>query len=164
MSTQTSEYWKLFRAKNCNLKLRADAKDDVIEEIVVHLEKNQLLQADLGGGARKALLDRERLASTGMGMNVAIPHVKLEGLDEVVVSVSLHPEGVEWEATDGEPVKILFTVLRPARASDAFDPERHLDMMRWLSGLCRKADFRRFALAASNRKEICDLLKEMSDV
>jgi mannitol/fructose-specific phosphotransferase system IIA component (Ntr-type) len=162
MSTKTSDYWKLFRPKSCNLKLKGTTKEEVLEEIVEHLEKNGSLPSELREAGHKALLDRERMASTGVGMNVAIPHVKLEGLDEVVVSLCLHLDGVEWSALDGEPVRILFTVLRPAKATAGYDPERHLDMMRWLSRLCREADFRRFALSVSNRTELCDLLKEKS--
>jgi mannitol/fructose-specific phosphotransferase system IIA component (Ntr-type) len=110
----------------------------------------------------KTLLEREELASTGVGQNVAIPHVKLEGLDEAVASLSVHNEGVEWAAVDGEPVQVLFTVLRPEHAGESHDPDRHLEMMRWVASLSRNGDFRNFAIQARTRTELVDLLKEMS--
>ena len=91
------------------------------------------------------------VASTGVGMNVAIPHVKLPGLEEPVFSLCLAPDGIEWSSVDGEPAKIIFAVLRPERASETFDPERHLEMMRWIAALGRDSDFRNFARAASTR-------------
>lgn len=163
MTTQTTDYWKLFKAGHCNLRLKAADKDSVLAELVETMVKAKAIDASLQEDVVKALVEREKLASTGVGMNVAIPHVQIEGIDQVVVNVSLHPDGVEWAALDGAPVHILFTVLRPAQASEQYDPERHLDMMRWLSRLCRHADFRRFAMAVNNRTELVDLLKEMSN-
>ena len=110
----------------------------------------------------EALREREGLASTGIGQNVAIPHVKVAGIDQAVLSLCAHKEGVEWAAVDGEPVHVFFLVLRPEEAGDLHDPERHLEMMRWIADLARNRDFRRFATQARTRKELVDLLKEMS--
>ena len=114
--------------------------------------------------ARGALKAREELASTGVGMNVAIPHVKLEGLEEAIFSLSVAPDGLEWQAVDGAPVQIVFVVLRPDVETEEYDPERHLEMMRWIARLARNEDFRRFAIGSKNRTELVDLLKEMSAV
>ena len=120
--------------------------------------------SNIADAANKALMERESLASTGLGRNVAIPHVKLKGLDRVVCSVSIHKEGLEWAAIDGEPVNIYFTVMRPERGGDQHDPERHLEMMTWIAKLAREPDFRRFAGRAKTKPELVDLLKEMSAV
>ena len=162
MQTQAKDYWKLFKPSACSLKLKASTQEDVFEEMVSILIKAKALGPDLREPAVKALLERELLASTGVGMNVAIPHVKLAGIDEPVFSLCLSQEGLDWRAVDGEPARIFFTVLRPERAGAKFDPDRHLDMMRWISQLVREADFRRFALAVENRTALVDLLKEMS--
>ena len=82
----------------------------------------------------------------------------------MVCTLSVHMEGVVWRAIDGEAVGIFFTVLRPERAGEEHDPEAHLEMMSWVARLSREADFRRFALASTTKKELVDLLKEMSAV
>lgn len=110
------------------------------------------------------LLQREKLGSTGVGAGVAIPHVKLRGIERVACSLAVHPGGLPWQAIDGAPVHILFAVLRPDKAGVEHDPERHLEMMRWVSRLARDADFRRFALRVKTKTELVDLLKEMSAV
>jgi mannitol/fructose-specific phosphotransferase system IIA component (Ntr-type) len=134
----------------------------VFAELVDNFVKAQSLAGGLKDPALRALVERERLASTGVGQRVAIPHVKLAGLEEPIFSLSLHARGIEWASLDGEPVTILFTVLRPERAGARYNPERHLEMMRWISQLGRDADFRRFATAATTKKELVDLLREMS--
>ncbi len=162
MQTQAKDYWKLFKPSACSLRLQGSTHAEVFQELARNMIRAKLLPDELREPAVQAFLGREVVASTGVGNHVAIPHVKLPGLTHVVVSLSLHPAGVSWKSLDGEPVRIFFAVLRPDRANDRFDPERHLDMMRWIAQLGRKADFRRFALAVSNRTELVDLLKEMS--
>jgi PTS system nitrogen regulatory IIA component len=162
MQTEAKEYWKLFKPAACSLKLSGASKEAVFEELVENLVKAKCLDGGLRAAAVRALVQREELASTGMGQNVAIPHVKLAGLEEPVFSLSLHKEGIEWASLDGAPVTIFFAVLRPEQAGARYQPERHLEMMRWISQLGRDADFRRFALALSTKKELVDLLKEMS--
>ena len=162
MQTEAKEYWKLFKPAACSLDLAGTSKEEVFGELVENFVKAKCMEAALAPAARKALVEREALASTGVGQHVAIPHVKLVGLEEPVFSLSLHPAGIEWASLDGQPVMILFTVLRPERAGPRYNPERHLDMMRWISQLGRDADFRRFALGVTTKKALVDLLREMS--
>lgn len=162
MQTEARDYWKLFKPSACSLRLGGETKEEVFAELVDNFVKAKLLGDGLASQARRALLERESLASTGVGQHVAIPHVKLAGLGEAIFSLSIHPGGIEWSALDGESVTILFTVLRPERKSERYDPERHLDMMRWISNLSRDADFRRFAVGVTTKKGLVDLLREMS--
>ena len=164
MRTENNEFWKLFRPAACSIGLKGADQEEVFADLVGNLVKAKLLEAALVDRAVQALLDRERLASTGVGRNVAIPHVMLKGIEQAVVSLSVHREGVPWKALDGEPAHLFFTVLRPEQAGDQHDPDRHLEMMRWISSLGRDDDFRRFAMNVPNRTELVALLKEMSAV
>lgn len=157
-------YWKSFKPKSCNTNLKAVDKAGTLDELVENMVKAGVLDESLADTAREALSKREELASTGVGMGVAIPHVKIPGLEKVVCTLSVHREGLEWAAIDGDPVHVFFTVLRPERAGDDHDPERHLEMMTWIARLAREEDFRRFARAAKTKTELVDLLKEMSAV
>jgi len=162
MQTEARDYWKLFKPAACSLRLEGGTKEAVFAELVDNFVKAKILENGLATPARRALLEREALASTGVGQHVAIPHVKLVGLEEAIFSLSIHPRGIEWSALDGQSVTILFTVLRPEKKSERYDPERHLDMMRWVSNLSRDADFRRFAVGVTTKKALLDLLREMS--
>ena len=157
-------FWKQFKPKCCSVNLKAGDKPSALEALVDNLVKAKALPTELREEALAALTEREELGSTGVGMGVAIPHVKLKGIDRVVCSVSIHKEGIEWAAIDGEPVNIFFTVLRPERGGEQHDPERHLEMMTWIAKLAREPDFRRFAGRAKTKTELVDLLKEMSAV
>lgn len=157
-------WWKQFKPKACAVKLKAGDQPGVLTEIVDNMVKAGVLDDSLKEDALKALLEREELASTGIGMAVAIPHVKLAGITKAVCTLSVHQEGLEWAAIDGEPVRMFFTVLRPTEASEHHDPDRHLDMMRWITKLAREPDFRSFATRTKTKTELVGLLKEMSAV
>ena len=81
----------------------------------------------------RKLLEREQLGSTGIGGGVAIPHCKLEGLSKGVVAVGIVPEGVDFGAVDGLPVRLFFLVASPAQS-----PAEHLQILatisRWIKG------------------------------
>ena len=157
-------FWKEFKSKSCSSRIKASVKEDVLEEVVDLLVKGGDVDASMRDEVLNALLAREQLASTGVGMNVAIPHVKIKGLEKVVCSLCVTKEDVDWNAVDGNPVHILFTVLRPERATNEHDPEEHIKRMSWIARLGREADFRRFVRSAKTKAEMLSLLKEMSAV
>ncbi|MCY3000498.1 MAG: PTS sugar transporter subunit IIA [Planctomycetota bacterium] len=157
-------FWKQFRAKACSVSLAGATKDDVLRELVTNLVEGGSLAGALSDKAFVALVEREKMATTGVGQNVAIPHVRVPGLTQTAAALSLHRAGLPWGSVDDEPVHLVFTVLRPERAGEHHDPEQHLEMMRWIARLSRSSDFRSFALQARTRTELVDLLKEMSSV
>lgn len=157
-------FWKQFKPKSCSLDVCGGTKAAVLSEVVGALVDSDSLPATLRAAASAALLEREQSGSTGVGMNVAIPHIKLKGLDRAVFSLAVHHSGVEWAAVDGAPVQIVFTVLRPEKPASEHDLEKHLEIMRWIAGLSRDADFRRFALRVETKAELFELLKEKSAV
>ena len=61
----------------------------------------------------EALLQRERLGSTGIGDGIAIPHGKLPELDRLFGLVARLEKPIDFEALDGQPVDILFLLLAP---------------------------------------------------
>ncbi len=63
-----------------------------------------------------ALLQRERLGSTGIGNGIAIPHGKFEGLDRLVGVFARLDRPIDFEALDGHPVDLVFVLLAPEGA------------------------------------------------
>ena len=62
----------------------------------------------------RRLVEREELGSTAIGGGVAIPHCKMDNLEDVVVAVGLSRDGVEFESEDGSPVRLFFLVVSPS--------------------------------------------------
>lgn len=83
------------------------------------------------------LVERERLASTGIGSAVAIPHGRYDGIDELRAAVAICPGGVDFEAVDRLPVKILVGILGPKSM-----PQKHLAALAGVSRVLRNEETR----------------------
>ena len=59
----------------------------------------------------KGLAEREKVGTTGFGRGIAIPHCRLEGTEEFVVGVVSVPDGVDFDAIDGEQVRLLVFIV-----------------------------------------------------
>lgn len=105
----------------------------------------------------KRLADREAIGSTGLGNTVAVPHVKGDEVTRPTLVLARSKKGLEWQAIDGRLVHVVFLLVSPAS-----EPENHLQCLRWIAGLARSADFRRFLLDAKDADAMRDLLREMS--
>jgi PTS system nitrogen regulatory IIA component len=80
----------------------------------------------------EVLLERERLASTGVGSGVAIPHGRCDDFDELRAAVAVYPAGVEFEAVDGLPVRIIVGIIGPRSM-----PQKHLAALAGVSRVLR---------------------------
>jgi PTS system nitrogen regulatory IIA component len=75
------------------------------------------------------LLGREKLGSTALGRGVALPHTRLDWLQEPLAILARLTRPVDFDARDDEPVDLVFLVLWPESASEGFLPA--------LSDICR---------------------------
>jgi mannitol/fructose-specific phosphotransferase system IIA component (Ntr-type) len=104
---------------------------------------------------RRRLEEREALGSTAIGRGIAIPHCKLETLAHAVVAVGLSVHGIDFQAGDGQPVRIFFVVASPARS-----PAEHLQCLALISKWARVDHHLERLLAAGNADSILALLRE----
>lgn len=93
--------------------LRANSKKQVLQELSAQAAKLTGLDERT---VFEALLQRERLGSTGIGEGLAIPHGKLPNLDRLFGLVARLEKPIDFEALDGQPVDVLFLLLAPEGA------------------------------------------------
>lgn len=100
-----------------------------------------------------ALVQRERMGSTGFENGIAIPHARLEGCTDFVVGVVTLPGGVDFRAADGQPTRLVVFILGP--------PERPGDHVKLLSAVSRALSNRTVRdglLSAADATAAIDLL------
>lgn len=138
-------------------ELEAKNKAGVLEELLGLARATGAFTQKAQKALGKRLADREAIGSTGLGNMVAVPHVKSEEVSRPVLVLARCKKGLEWQAIDGRPVHIVFLLVSPTE-----QPENHLQVLRWIAGLARNADFRRFLLDARDATAMRELLREMS--
>ncbi len=94
-----------FRARNKNLALAR------IAEIAC---TSPLLAKETPEHVLELLAEREAVVSTGIGKGVAIPHARLDSIDDFIVFVLVSPDGIEFDALDGKRVTLFFVVFAPS--------------------------------------------------
>ncbi|HEX7800326.1 MAG TPA: PTS IIA-like nitrogen regulatory protein PtsN [Asticcacaulis sp.] len=105
-----------------------------------------------------ALLEREKLGSTGVGLGVAVPHAALKGLDRMYGVFARLETPVAYEAIDDMPVDLVFALLAPEDAGT-----EHLRALAKVSRLLRQKDLREQLRAIENPDAIYALLTGMAD-
>ena len=127
--------------------LKGESKEDLIAELVNSLpvgdaitDRDQVLQA---------VLDREKIMSTGIGDGIAIPHGKSAAVTELVAAMGTQRRGVDFDALDGEPAFVFFLLVSPANVSGP-----HIKALARISRLLKNDEFKKKLIEANSAEEI----------
>lgn len=101
-----------------------------------------------------SLLARERLGSTGLGQGVAIPHGRMNGLQEPLGACIQLTDAIDFEALDNKPVDILFALLVPVESTS-----EHLQLLAQLAQMFSDASFTQRLRETGNSKDLYQLLQ-----
>jgi nitrogen PTS system EIIA component len=135
--------------------LQATVKEEAIREMVGSLHKaGQLADGDVESVIR-AILGREELGSTGIGMGVAVPHTRHSTLTRLVGTVALSRRGVDFAALDGDPVSIFFLLVSPQN-----QPGDHLRALENISRHLKDERFVSFLRQARDRQQVIQVLDD----
>lgn len=102
----------------------------------------------------KAIMDREKIVSTGIGMGVALPHAKLPGYDSFFIAIGIHSKGIAWDALDGLPVRLVFMIGGPDDKQTEY-----LQLLSRLTLAVKDEERRKKMLQLSHSKDIMALFR-----
>lgn len=98
----------------------------------------------------RAILEREKIVSTGIGIGVAIPHAKLSGYDNFFIAVGIQKnEGIDWQALDGLPVRIVFMIGGPEKHQTEY-----LNILSMITAAIKEEERRKKLIRASTAQEV----------
>ena len=128
-------------------------KLEVIKEMTACLKQNNTIKDDQALFA--TLMEREKLGSTGIGENVAIPHGKSDELTQIITVFARSLEGVDFESLDQKPVHFVCMVIAPAHSTG-----QHLKALARISRLFKNQVLREGILKAEDSNAIYSILLE----
>ena len=144
---------ELLSRERVRVPLRSASKEALLEELVgVLRDAGALADAEAVLGAVR---ERERVLSTGVGSGVAIPHGKSESAPELAMAAGVTGAPVDFDALDGEPVRLLFLLVGPDSAAGL-----HVKALGRISRLVRRDGFRERLMAAESADEFLEVLAE----
>jgi diadenylate cyclase len=104
--------------------------------------------------ANEAVLAREAIVSSWVARGVAIPHGRLPGLSDFVVVVGRSEAGVDYDAPDGHPVRIMVLILGKVE-----EPDRHIAVLASVARLLRSASTIEAVVKARGRKDVYEVIR-----
>jgi fructose-specific phosphotransferase system IIA component len=130
--------------------LKATTKEEALRELVDVLatsplvtDKEELL---------KAIFEREKVISTGVGIEVALPHVKIPSVKDFVIAIGRSHKGIDFDSLDDKPVYII--VMIGANDKQAGD---FLRVLAQLVLKLKNRNFRKAVMFANSPKRIKEL-------
>ncbi len=135
--------------------LRAETKPEALAEIVRSIVQSGCIEPDAADSVLEALLGREEIGSTGIGLGVAIPHAKHEAVRRLAGAYAHSSKGLDFASFDGAPVRSIFLLLWP---DGVIGP--HLEAIALVSQVLKRNNFLARLAAADDKKQIVDLFTE----
>ena len=141
-------------SENCiRLELSANNREDAIQILVNELVKTNTF--DNESVVYKAVLERERIMTTGVGNGIAIPHCKHESCKEFKIALGVLKQGVDFSAIDSQPVNIVFLLIGPNSTAG-----NHIKLLSRISRLMNNIDIREKLVSLKSSEEVYQFLLE----
>jgi PTS system nitrogen regulatory IIA component len=142
----------ILSAKSTVVGLEGETKEDIITELVDSLEIGEVISDR--DKVLEAVLEREKIMSTGIGDGIAIPHGKSDAVIKLAAALGTQRRGVDFEALDGEPAYVFFLLVSPVNVSGP-----HIKALARISRLLKNDDFKKRLVAASTTEEIVSVIE-----
>lgn len=137
--------------KQLVLFLDEESREGVIGHLVDVLHKENRLKDK--ESFLSAILEREKLVSTGIGIGVAIPHAKISGNAKFFIAIGIQKKrGVDWKALDESPVQLIFMIGGPGNKQTEY-----LKILSNLTQSIKDEQRRKRLLKCNTAKEVIDL-------
>jgi PTS system fructose-specific IIC component len=138
-----------------NVDSKQSTRDDIIDAMIKDLVKDGAVTDH--ATFKEAIMAREKESTTGIGMEVAIPHGKSDAVKEPRIAFYISKDGVDWSSLDGTLSKLIFMIAVPK--SQAGD--QHLKILQLLSRKLMDDTFREKLIKAQTKDEAYRLLEEI---
>ena len=132
--------------------LKSENKDDSLKEMVDLITISPLITNR--DEFEKAIFEREKVMSTGIGIGVAVPHVKIDCVDDFIIAIGRNIKGIDFNSLDGKPVHLIFMIGAATRQKDDF-----LKVLARVVHLIKNKGLQEKILPAQSPEEIYELLK-----
>ena len=143
----------ILSSSTIRIPLEHSTKNEIIEEMVDILYQNGKISAK--DKIIRAIFDREKLMSTGIGDGVAIPHAKADGIDKISVAFGITKNDLDFQSLDQKPVKLIFLLVGPLN-----QPGPHLKALSRISRLLHQKEFRTKLLEVTKPEEALQIIME----
>lgn len=99
-----------------------------------------------------AIMEREKIVSTGVGMGIAIPHAKLSSYEDFFIAIGILKRGVDWNSMDHMPVRSIFMIGGPEN-----EQTKYLQILSAITVAVKDEEKRKKLLTLNSKEAIISL-------
>ncbi|MCI4252707.1 PTS fructose transporter subunit IIABC [Bacillus sp. CCB-MMP212] len=136
--------------------LKGETRDDIIDEMIQKLKQVGALHSVTE--FKQAIMNREQESTTGIGINIAIPHGKSAAVRKPSVVFGIKQSGIDWNSLDGTEAKLIFMIAVPK----GNEGNEHLKILQMLSRKLMDDSYRERLLSVQTKAEAYKLLDEIA--
>lgn len=136
--------------------LKGETRDDIIDEMIHKLKHVGALHSVTE--FKQAIMNREQESTTGIGVNIAIPHGKSDAVRKPSVVFGIKQSGIDWKSLDGTEAKLIFMIAVPKEN----EGNQHLKILQMLSRKLMDDSYRERLLSVQTKAEAYKLLDEIA--
>lgn len=136
--------------------LTGETRDEIIDEMIGKLNRVGALHSE--EEFKQAIMNREQEGTTGIGMNIAIPHGKSDAVKKPSVVFGIKQSGVDWKSLDGTEAKLIFMIAVPKESKG----NEHLKILQMLSRKLMDDSYKERLLSVQTKEEAYKLLDEIA--
>jgi len=137
------------RADHIQTPLLATQRNAAIRELL------QLVSAEISDSevVYEAVLEREKIMTTGIGNGIAIPHCKNPACPDFVIALGISKAGIDFNSVDGKAVNLVFLLLGPDNA-----PNIHIKLLSRISRIMNREQVRTQCVQAASAQEVLQVI------
>jgi len=139
------------------LNLKEKKKPEILREMVFLISGS--LNIDDRDTLIEALLEREKISSTGIGNGIAIPHCLTPEVDRTHIAFGRKPGGARFDSVDGKPVSLFFLLVGPED-----NPNLHLKVLSKLARYLHDGGFCRRLRKARSEEEVLNAFRSREEL
>ncbi len=152
-TTSVTDIYQLLSPRTISVGLKGKDKQEVIDGLVDLLKDHPAVQ-DLDA-VRAAVMEREKVMSTGVGKGLALPHAKTTAINDTVAAFAVLAEPIDFGSIDNKPVQLVFLLVGTESAKSL-----HIKLLSRISRLMNRDSFRERLLKAETPEQVISIFEE----
>ncbi|MBN1899234.1 MAG: PTS sugar transporter subunit IIA [Spirochaetes bacterium] len=135
---------------------KRSAKSEVLKSMVNLLHKSGRVTDS--EKLYKQVMEREKIQSTGIGEQIAIPHAKSDCVNIISVAICICKTGIEFDSWDKKPVRLVFLIAAPATMTKTY-----LQIIAKIARILKTRDWREKFTTCDKPKEVIKVLENFDE-
>mgnify|MGYP001233319040 FL=1 len=139
-----------------SLQSSLNNKEEIINELINLAEfSGKIIDKNL---VIKDVFDREKVLSTGIGKNIALPHAKTRGVSNFCSALITLANPVDFDSLDGNPIRLAFLLIGPDN-----NVGMNLKLLSRISRILNNEAYRNKLMELTSPDEVIDFLKQVQN-